>query len=105
MTPRAPTKAPTEQRAIGYDFSTDLAPNETILTMRGMVAYNDGADPPNPALALGDLALQNVNVNGNLGTAIETGGIAATDYLVTFIAGTSAGQVIPRSILQLVDLP
>ena len=98
---RSNTKAPGEVRDVSFDFSAELASGETITGQSVGVYYN--TTPPVVASANGDLTASGVTLFQNtLVTCVLSQGVFGTDYLVTFTAITSAGQIIPRSIYQLV---
>lgn len=98
---RSLTKAPSEVRDVSYDFAAELASGETIVGQTVAVFYNQ--NPPAPANAGGDLAAGSVALFQNtLVACVLTGGVFGTDYLVTFTATTSIGQIIPRSVYQMV---
>jgi hypothetical protein len=96
---RSNTKAPAEVRDVSYDFSAELASGETITGQNVNVYYN--TSPPTAANAGGDLVASGVTLfQGTLVTCVLSQGVFGTDYLVTFTAVTSAGQIIPRSVYQ-----
>lgn len=98
---RSNTKAPAEVRDVSYDFSAELATGETVTGQSVAVYYNTA--PFAAASVSGDLAASGVTLfQTALVTCVLTGGVFGTDYIVTFTAATSAGQVIPRSVLQYV---
>lgn len=98
---RSNTKAPSEVRDVSFDFSAELAAGETITGQSVTVYYNQS--PPVVAGAGGDLIASGVTLLQNtLVTCVLSAGNFGVDYIVTFTATTSAGQVIPRSIYQLV---
>jgi hypothetical protein len=98
---RSNTKAPTEFRNVSYDFAAELAGGETITGQTVAIFYN--TVPPTLAAGGSDMIASGVTLLQNtLVTCVLVGGVFGQDYLVTFTATTSAGQIIPRSIYQLV---
>lgn len=103
--PRSNTKAPAEVRDITMDYTGELATGEIITGATVAVYYNTSPPTnvgPGDLVASGPTIVNSSTANDAMIACVLSLGAYGTDYLVTFTATTSLGQVIPRSIMQFV---
>lgn len=95
---RSDTMGAAETRIIGWDFTSELAIGETVSSYTVQVFNNVSPTPT----ASTTLQVSADSLIGNVVAAAVSGGAWNSDYIITFTAATSAGQVLPRSVLQYV---
>jgi hypothetical protein len=94
MSPQSLIKQPAESRLYSMDFAGLLAQGETVTTVVSIVAAPTGLTVGGSPVA-----------SGNRVSVQISGGAAGTEYKVTFVVNTSAGNIIEgEGLLQVRDL-
>ena len=84
-------KTPTVDAYLVFDFSNDLAVEETLASAVTSGLVYSGAETLPPSLASGGYT-----ISGGQVTQIAAGGLAGVSYTLTCVATTSTGRTLSR---------
>lgn len=87
-----PSKTSAETKLLTFDFSSDLGAGETLSSAVASCVVWSGTDSAPSSMISGALA-----ISGGLITQLFTGGVAGVIYIISMLATTSLGQVIPKT--------